>query len=48
MECVQAGEKGNNVVPIAVMHRIVRGVDAGCEVMCADSWRAGFKLLERK
>lgn len=36
------------MVLIAVMHRVVRGVDVGCEVMCADSWRAGIKLLERK
>lgn len=35
--CGVCTNRGNNVVPIAVVHRVVRGVDAGCEVMCADS-----------
>lgn len=48
MGCVQAEGKVKNVVPIAVMHKVVRGVDVGCEVMRVDSWRAGIKLLERK
>lgn len=48
VRCAQAGGRGNNVVPIAAVHRVVRGVGAGCEVMCVDSWRAGIKLLERK
>lgn len=28
------------MVVIAVMHGVVRGVDVGCEVMCADSWKS--------